>query len=427
MKIPIQEIPTNQLNALVREWSDALQKKQGQNLKLDLSRGKPSHAQLELSHKISNQPIENYFSSDGTDTRNYGNLTGIAEARALGAKILGTSPETTYAIGNSSLSLMHLTASTALNHGLWNDKRKWGNSSAPKMITLVPGYDRHFTVCDSLGIEMVNVKIDAKGPDITKLESLVEDPSVKGIWCVPKYSNPTGITYSDKQVTELANLPNKAAAEDFVIFWDNAYAIHDIQIPGDELASITEAAELVGTQDHVVQFASTSKVTFASGGIAFISSSQLILETLEKQISTFSIGSDKVNQLRHAQYLLENLDDHMNAHAELLAPKFSLVLKYLEDDLGGLEIANWTEPRGGYFISLDTMMPVADKVIELAKTAGLVLTPAGATYPAGTDEENTNIRIAPSFAEEDELKTAMEVLTLCARLITAREVINHRQ
>ena len=170
----------------------------------------------------------------------------------------------------------------------------------------------------------------------------------------------------------------------------------------------------------------SSKVTFASGGIAFISSSQLILETLEKQISTFSIGSDKVNQLRHAQYLLENLDDHMNAHADLLAPKFSLVLKYLEDDLGGLEIASWTEPRGGYFISLDTMMPVADQVIELAKTAGLVLTPAGATYPAGTDEENTNIRIAPSFAEEEELKTAMEVLTLCARLITAREVINHR-
>ena len=426
MTIPIHDLPSDQLNALVREWSDSLKIIQSQNLKLDLSRGKPSHAQLELSHKISNQPIENYFSSDGTDTRNYGNLTGIAEARALGAKILGTSPETTYAIGNSSLSLMHLTASTALNHGLWNDARKWRNSSAPKMITLVPGYDRHFTVCGSLGIEMVNVKINAQGPDTTKLESLVEDPSIKGIWCVPKYSNPTGITYSNEQVTELANLPNKAAADDFLIFWDNAYAIHDIQFPGDELASIAGAAELAGTQDHVVQFASTSKVTFASGGIAFISSSRLILEALEKQISTFSIGSDKVNQLRHAQYLMENLEDHMKAHANLLAPKFSLVLKYLEDDLGGLEIATWTEPRGGYFISLDTVLPVADQVIELATTAGLVLTPAGATYPAGTDEENTNIRIAPSFAKEDELKTAMEVLTLCARLITAREVIKLR-
>ena len=426
MKIPIHDLPSDQLNALVREWSDSLKIIQSQNLKLDLSRGKPSHAQLELSHKISNQPIENYFSSDGTDTRNYGNLTGIAEARALGAKILGTSPADTYAIGNSSLSLMHLTASTALNHGLWNDARKWRNSSAPKMITLVPGYDRHFTVCGSLGIEMVNVKINAQGPDTTKLESLVEDPSIKGIWCVPKYSNPTGITYSNEQVTELANLPNKAAADDFLIFWDNAYAIHDIQFPGDELASIAGAAELAGTQDHVVQFASTSKVTFASGGIAFISSSRLILEALEKQISTFSIGSDKVNQLRHAQYLMENLEDHMKAHANLLSPKFSLVLKYLENDLGGLEIATWTEPRGGYFISLDTVLPVADQVIELATTAGLVLTPAGATYPAGTDEENTNIRIAPSFAKEDELKTAMEVLTLCARLITAREVIKLR-
>ena len=426
MKIPIHDLPSDQLNALVREWSDSLKIIQSQNLKLDLSRGKPSHAQLELSHKISNQPIENYFSSDGTDTRNYGNLTGIAEARALGAKILGTSPADTYAIGNSSLSLMHLTASTALNHGLWNDARKWSNSSAPKMITLVPGYDRHFTVCGSLGIEMVNVKINAQGPDTTKLESLVEDPSIKGIWCVPKYSNPTGITYSNEQVTELANLPNKAAADDFLIFWDNAYAIHDIQFPGDELASIAGAAELAGTQDHVVQFASTSKVTFASGGIAFISSSQLILEALEKQISTFSIGSDKVNQLRHAQYLMENLEDHMKAHARLLSPKFSLVLQYLENDLGGLEIATWTEPRGGYFISLDTVLPVADQVIELATTAGLVLTPAGATYPAGTDEENTNIRIAPSFAKEDELKTAMEVLTLCARLITAREVIKLR-
>ena len=426
MTIPIHDLPSDQLNALVREWSDSLKIIQSQNLKLDLSRGKPSHAQLELSHKISNQPIENYFSSDGTDTRNYGNLTGIAEARALGAKILGTSPADTYAIGNSSLSLMHLTASTALNHGLWNDARKWRNSSAPKMITLVPGYDRHFTVCGSLGIEMVNVKINAQGPDTTKLESLVEDPSIKGIWCVPKYSNPTGITYSNEQVTELANLPNKAAADDFLIFWDNAYAIHDIQFPGDELASIAGAAELAGTQDHVVQFASTSKVTFASGGIAFISSSRLILEALEKQISTFSIGSDKVNQLRHAQYLMENLEDHMKAHANLLSPKFSLVLKYLENDLGGLEIATWTEPRGGYFISLDTVLPVADQVIELATTTGLVLTPAGATYPAGTDEENTNIRIAPSFAKEDELKTAMEVLTLCARLITAREVIKLR-
>ncbi|GIS51635.1 MAG: hypothetical protein Ct9H90mP27_1260 [Gammaproteobacteria bacterium] len=241
----------------------------------------------------------------------------------------------------------------------------------------------------------------------------------------PKYSNPTGSLISHEQVTALQTFPIKQQRR-FLIFWDNAYAIHDIQFPGDELASIAEAAELAGSQDHIVQFASTSKVTFASGGIAFISSSPLILEALEKQISSFSIGSDKVNQLRHAQYLMENLEEHMKAHADLLAPKFSLVLESLENDLAELEIANWTEPKGGYFISLDTTLPVADQVIELAKTAGLVLTPAGATYPAGTDEENTNIRIAPSFAEEDELKTAMEVLTLCARLITAREVIKQR-
>ena len=423
----LSDMPTEQLIQLEAKWTGDFTPLLGQNLQLDLSRGKPSHKQLELSHKISNAVIEDFFSSDGTDSRNYGNLKGVMEARELGAKILGTTIEETFAVGNSSLSLMHLVAQTALNRGLWQDDRSWNTANKPKMITQVPGYDRHFTICDSLDIDMVNVKITSDGPDINAIEKrVVEDSQIKGIWCVPKYSNPTGNTYSAEIVRAMAELPKKAAANDFVIFWDNAYGVHEIKYPGDDLASIMEASKSLGTQDHLVQFGSTSKITFASGGIAFISSSELVLNTLEKQMSTFSIGSDKVNQLRQARYLNEHLEKHMEDHAKLLAPKFSLVLESLENDLGPLDIANWTDPNGGYFISLDMNNPIADQVIELAKSAGLILTPAGATYPAGTDDENRNIRIAPSFAEQDELKTAMEVLTLCARLVAVRELIKNR-
>ncbi len=427
MSIRLQDMPSEQLAQLEAKWTSNFTTLLGQNLQLDLSRGKPSHKQLELSHKISNTIVEDFFSVDGTDTRNYGNLKGVLEARELGAKILGTTVDETFSVGNSSLSLMYMVAQTALNQGLWQDDRRWGNANKVKMITLVPGYDRHFTICDSLGIEMVNVKISSEGPDVTELEKKVAvDPEIKGIWCVPKYSNPTGCTYSPETVQAIAELPKKSAANDFVVFWDNAYAVHEIKYPGDDLAPIRKAGKSVGTEDHLVQFASTSKITFASGGIAFISSSELVLDTLEKQISTFSIGSDKVNQLKQARYLNEHLERHMSEHAKLLAPKFALVLDALEDNLGSLSIANWTDPNGGYFISLDMNKPLADQVIELAKTTGLILTPAGATYPAGTDKENRNIRIAPSFAEQEELKTAMEVLTLCARLVCVRDLIKNR-
>ena len=427
MTIPLHEMTTEQLSQLEAEWDNDFTALLGQNLQLDLSRGKPSHKQLELSHKISNTTIEDFFSSDGTDTRNYGNLRGVIEARELGAKILGTVAEETFAVGNSSLSLMYMVAQTVLNAGLWQDDRCWKSESKVKMITQVPGYDRHFTICDSLGIDMVNVKLTSDGPDIKAIEKKVaEDPEIKGIWCVPKYSNPTGCTYSPETVRAFAELPKKSAANDFVVFWDNAYGVHEIKYPGDELASIMVAGKSLGTEDHLVQFGSTSKITFASGGIAFVSSSELVLNTLEKQMSTFSIGSDKVNQLKQARYLNEHLEQHMTDHAKLLSPKFSLVLESLEHDLGSLDIANWTDPNGGYFISLDMNRPIADQVIELAKTTGLILTPAGATYPSGTDSENRNIRIAPSFAEQNELKTAMEVLTLCARLVSIKDLIKNR-
>ena len=427
MTSSLQDMAKEQLLKLEAQWTRDFSVLLGQNLKLDLSRGKPSDRQLELSHKISNGVVEDYFSTDGTDSRNYGNLKGIIEARELGSKILGTTVEETFAVGNSSLSLMHLASSTALNQGLWQDDRRWKNANRAKMITQVPGYDRHFTICDSLGIDMVNIKMTSDGPDMNAIEQrITKDPEIKGLWCVPKYSNPTGCTYSPETVQAIAELPKKSAAEDFVIFWDNAYAVHEIKYPGDKLASVANACKSVGTLDHLVQFGSTSKITFASGGIAFVSSSPLVLDTLEKQMSTFSIGSDKVNQLKHARYLNKHLEEHMQDHAKLLSPKFALVLQYLENDLGSLDIAKWTDPNGGYFISLDMNDPLADQVIDLAKTTGLILTPAGATYPAGTDDENRNIRIAPSFAEQDELKTAMEVLTLCARLVTVRDLIKNR-
>ena len=421
----LEGLPDQRLSELRTEWSKAFEAIQRQKLQLDLSRGKPSHKQLELSHHIANQVVQDFFSSDGTDARNYGNLKGVIEARELGALILDSTADETFAVGNSSLSLMHLVASTALNRGLWDNDKAWNKSTQVKMITPVPGYDRHFTVCESLGIEMINVKMTERGPCIEQVEELVrQDPDIKGIWCVPKYSNPTGCTYSNETVEALAEVPTKAAANNFVVFWDNAYAAHHLDFPGEQLASIKNAAIAAGTQDHVVQFGSTSKITFASGGIGFLSSSATVLNTIEQQISIFSIGSDKVNQLRHARFLNENLDQHMKEHARLLKPKFNLVQEHLEQYLSSLGIATWTQPKGGYFVSMDMQYSIADKVIEMAKTAGLVLTPAGATYPKGTDKENRNIRIAPSFADEEELKMAMQVLTLSVKLASVQHLIN---
>ena len=415
-----------QLQALEQAWSAELDAISGANQQLDLSRGKPGVEQLALSDGLETMIAGNYISADGTDTRNYGGLMGISEARELGAQIMDVPAEEIMAAGNSSLNLMHLVLRTALDLGLWGDERKWRNSDKIKVLTPVPGYDRHFVLCEHFGMEMVNIPMLQSGPDMQLAAELAAaDKSVKAIWCVPKYANPTGNTYSPETVKAMAELPNAAAADDFVVLWDNAYAVHHLQQPGDPLASIRDAAATAATSEHIVQFASTSKITFAGGGVGFVSAASNVLQSLSAHLSVQTVGPDKVNQLRHARFLSGRIAEHMEQHATILRPKFALVDRMLSEQLGALDIASWTQPNGGYFISLDVLPGLAQEVVTMAKSAGLVLTPAGATFPYGIDPEDRNVRIAPTFGSLPELQGAMQILTLCVKLASARQLLQH--
>lgn len=405
--------------ALAQDLRQSFARLTSNRLALDLTRGKPAASQLSLSDGLDHQMNGDYLSREGTDVRNYGGLRGIIEARELGSEIMDVPAGNILIAGNSSLWLMHLALETALRHGLWAGATPWQASGKVSVITPVPGYDRHFSLTDSHGIGMHNVAIDDNGPDMAEIRRLVErDASVKGIWCVPKYSNPTGCIYSDDVVRQIAELPKVAAASDFVVLWDNAYAVHDLVFPPPKLASLFEAAAAAGTQRHMVQFGSTSKITFAGAGISFVGSDESVLKRLEERISLITVGFDKLNQLRHARFLGGRVREHMQKQAAILKPKFDLVDNKLEQDLGGLGIASWTRPKGGYFVSLDVMPGLARKIVALARDAGLALTAAGATFPYGRDPDDRNIRIAPTFAELDALEAAMDVLTLCVRLAT---------
>ena len=406
---------------MLAEWTREYELVAGNRLALDLSRGKPAADQLELSNGLEDVIAGDYCAEDGTDVRNYGGLRGLPEARALGSEIMGVPQSQIIAAGNSSLSLMHHALNTALRHGLWGDERSWSTAAKPTLIAAVPGYDRHFTLSEALGINLTTVDMTDEGPNLEQVKTLIaNDATIKGIWCVPKYSNPTGCTYSDEVVRDMAELPKLAAVDDFVVLWDNAYAVHDLEFPGPQLASIYDASIATGTEDHVVQFGSTSKITFAGGGIAFVASSDRVLAALEAELEYMTIGPDKVNQLRHSRFLKGRVEEHMRAHAELLRPKFKIVLDTLDEQLGDLAIASWTRPTGGYFVSLDVQPGLASKIIQLASAVGLKLTPAGATFPYGQDPEDKNVRIAPTYADLDELKEAMLVLTLCVKLATAQ-------
>ncbi len=411
-----------QVNELQTQLEREYELLSGNRMALDLSRGKPAAEQLSLSEGLEQMIDGDYRAADGSDVRNYGNLQGLPEARELGAELLDVPAETVLAGGNSSLSLMHLAVSTAMQPGLWGDTRQWSSAKPIKVLTPVPGYDRHFALCEALGIQMVNIDMTDSGPNMSQARALVEaDDCIKGIWCVPKYSNPTGCIYSQETVDEIAQLSNIAAADDFVVLWDNAYAWHDFEFPPTRLTPIYPLAQHHGTENHVVQFASTSKITFAGAGVGFISSGAKVLQTLAQQLSFRTIGPDKVNQLRHARFLKGRLMEHMQAHATLLKPKFDLVLRTLKEELGQWSIASWTEPQGGYFVSLDLQPNLASEVIDMAKQVGLTLTPAGATFPMGKDPKNCNVRIAPTFATLDDLGMAMQVLTLCVKLATVRQ------
>ena len=391
----------------------------GANLNLDLTRGKPAADQLDLSDALDGVLAGDFRAEDGTDARNYGNLRGLPEARALGARFLDVEPDEVMAGGNASLTIMFFVLDAAMNAGLAGPP--WRDAGPVKALCPVPGYDRHFTVSEAVGMELVNVPMTDAGPDMDVVEEIVAtDPHVRCIWCVPKYSNPTGCIYSPATVRRLAALPNKAAYP-FLVLWDNAYAVHDFEFPGQPLTPILPLAKEAGTADRIALFASTSKVTFSGGGIAFLGGSANFLDAMEERLSTFMIGPDKVNQLRHVRFLGGRLEDHMRAHAELARPKFEALERGLQQGLGGTGLATWTRPSGGYFVSLDTAPGLATKVVALARELGVALTPAGATFPYGKDPDDRNIRLAPTFAALDELAAGVEVVTLCIKLATARQ------
>jgi DNA-binding transcriptional MocR family regulator len=378
-------------------------------LKLDLTRGKPAAEQLDLSNELDGILGGFFLLQDGTDVRNYGGILGIPEARQLGAEFLGASPGQVMVGGNSSLNLMY----QYVEHMM----AIWGGEPI-KFLCPVPGYDRHFTICEHFDIEMINIPLNEDGPDMAYIKELVsQDPSIKGIWCVPKYSNPTGNTYSKDIVEQIAEIAT-VAGDNFKVFWDNAYVVHDLEENGDELEDIMAAAEKAGTADSIVMLGSTSKVTFAGAGIAFLATSTSQLASFEKFLSDQMIGFDKVNQLRHVRFLKdsEGIKAHMAKHRDIIKPKFDLVLKKLEKHLAGKGIASWNSPRGGYFISLDTRPGLATTIIGMAAKAGVKLTPAGATFPYGRDPDNTNIRLAPTYPSLAELESAMDVFVTCVEL-----------
>ena len=398
-------------------------------LKLDMSRGKPAHNQLELSNELMDVlNSDSYFMDEtGTDCRNYGILSGIPEAKRLMGAMSEVNPDDMIIYGNSSLNIMFDTVSRSFTHGVCGNT-PWCRLDKVKFLCPVPGYDRHFRITEYFGIEMINIPMTPEGPDMDLVEHYVStDPAVKGIWCVPKYSNPQGYSYSDETVRRFAAL--HPAAPDFRIYWDNAYSIHhlyDDPEKQDVILEILEECRKAGNPDMVFKFISTSKVTFPGSGLAAIASSQANLKDTQKHMTVQTIGFDKLNQLRHVRFFgnMANMHAHMSKHAEILRPKFEMILDTLKAELGGLGIAEWTEPRGGYFISFESLEGCAKAIVAKCAEAGVKLTPAGATYPYGKDPHDSNIRIAPSYPKLKELEKATAVLVLCTKLVSVEKYLS---
>lgn len=423
---PYAEMSNEELQALRKQLSAQYKEYQGKDLRLDMSRGKPSVEQLDLSMGMMDVLSSNddLTCEDGTDCRNYGVLTGIKEAKELIGDMMEVSPENIIIYGNSSLNVMFDTVSRSMTHGVMGST-PWCKLDKVKFLCPVPGYDRHFAITEYFGIEMINVPLLGNGPDMDLVEKMVaEDESIKGIWCVPKYSNPTGNSYSDETVRRMARL--KPAAPDFRIYWDNAYGLHHLyDHDQDHLIEILAECKRAGNPDMVYKFSSTSKISFPGSGIAAIAASRNNLEDIEKQLKFQTIGHDKVNQLRHVRFFgdIHGIVEHMKKHADILRPKFETVLEVLERELGGLEIGSWIAPRGGYFISFDALDGCAKAIVAKAKEAGVVMTGAGATFPYGKDPHDSNIRIAPSYPTPEELAVAAEVFVLSVKLASVDKIL----
>lgn len=422
-----KDMSREELLALKASLEEEFKTEEAKGLSLNMARGKPGASQLALS-----MPMLDVINSQadmhtllGNDTRNYGDWDGIGECRRLMADMIGVPKDNVIVCGNSSLNIMYDTVARSMIKGV-NGSTPWCKLDKVKFLCPVPGYDRHFKITELFGIEMVNIPLGEDGPDMDMVEEYVNnDEAVKGIWCVPKYSNPTGISYSDEVVRRFANL--KPKAEDFRIYWDNAYCIHHIyEEIQDEILNILEECEKAGNPDMVYIFASTSKVSFPGSGVSCIATSKANMEYIHKFMNVQIIGHDKINQLRHARFFrdMDGLKAHMKKHAEILRPKFEAVLTTLDAELAGLGIGSWIKPRGGYFISFYALPGCAKAIVAKCKSLGVVLTGAGATYPYGIDPEDSNIRIAPTFPTPEEMADATRIFVLCVKLVSVEKLLS---
>ena len=417
-----KDLSKSELSQLKEELLAAYEGFKAQGLSLDMSRGKPGKDQLDLSNEINNVLVadSDYKCENGMDVRNYGILDGIPEAKRLFAELLEVEDKNVIVFGSSSLNIMYDYIAQCMIFGAGD--KPWASQEI-KFLCPAPGYDRHFGILEHFGIKMITVPMKADGPDMDMIDELIKDEKVKGIFCVPKYTNPEGITFSDEVVRRFAAM--KPAAKDFRVIWDNAYIIHDINDTPDKLLNIFEAAKEYGSEDMFIEVTSTSKISFPGAGISALAASDNNIAGIKKRMTIQIIGHDKINQLRHARYFknVDGIREHMKKHAEIVRPKFEAVLNAFHSELDGLGIANWKNPNGGYFISLYVMPGTAKEFGRLCKEAGVVLTCVGATYPYGIDPDNSNIRIAPTFPEVDELNKAVEILCVCIKLAAVNALL----
>ncbi len=420
----LKEMSREQLESFYKSTLQEYENCKARGLHLDMSRGKPGREQLDLSMDLLNMHIDpSETNMDGVEARNYGELMGLPAARRLFAELLGVKFEQVFAGGSASLTLMYDLIAKAYTHGLLHSEKPWSKLDKVKFLCPAPGYDRHFTISQSFGMEMITIPMTEDGPDMDMVEQLVTDKDVKGMWCVPKYSNPNGVIYSDRTVERIANL--KPAAPDFTLIWDNAYCVHEFDGDFVPFKNILEECEKAGNPDMVFEFASTSKITFPGAGIACFACSTANMDYMKKLLNAQVISYDKLNHLRHVLYFknAQGVIDHMKKHAAVMKPKFDTVLRFLDTEIAPLGIASWHRPKGGYFVSLYVMNGCAKRVHALCKDAGVVMTGAGATYPYKNDPNDSNLRIAPSFPPLDELEKAMQVLCVCIKLAAAEKLL----